>query len=268
MDISKEYDAVVIGGGFYGCTIAVYLAEQRGLKRIIVVEREDALLSRASYTNQARVHNGYHYPRSFTTAYRSRINLPRFIKDWSSAIKHDFTKLYAVARRNSKVSARQFVRFCEEIGAKTEQAPPILKELFSPKLIEDVFLVEEYAFDTTLLASWAQRALTMNGVEVRFGTTATSIVHDAERGNIVKLRDVSGQSIWVSAPTVFNCSYSGLNLLSGEFPGTLTRLKHEITEMALIEMPAPLNEIGITVMDAFFFSDAISRTWPAYAFAC
>lgn len=70
-------DAVIIGGGFYGAAIAIYLAKQRGLKRILLVEREDALLTRASYNNQARVHNGYHYPRSFTTAYRSRVNLPR-----------------------------------------------------------------------------------------------------------------------------------------------------------------------------------------------
>ena len=70
-------DAVIIGGGCYGSAIAIYLAKQRGLRRVILLEREPKLLSRASYTNQARVHNGYHYPRSFTTAFRSRVNLPR-----------------------------------------------------------------------------------------------------------------------------------------------------------------------------------------------
>lgn len=52
-------DAVITGGGFYGAAIAIYLAKQRGLKRIVLVEREPALLTRASYNNQARVHNGY-----------------------------------------------------------------------------------------------------------------------------------------------------------------------------------------------------------------
>lgn len=61
-------DAIIIGGGFYGAAIAIYLAKERGLKRIMLIEREPALLKRASYNNQARVHNGYHYPRSFTTA--------------------------------------------------------------------------------------------------------------------------------------------------------------------------------------------------------
>ena len=95
-------DAVIIGGGFYGAAIAVYLAKQRGLKRITLIEREPTLLARASYNNQARVHNGYHYPRSFTTAYRSRINLPKFVRDWPDAVKQDFTKLYAIARRRQE----------------------------------------------------------------------------------------------------------------------------------------------------------------------
>ena len=52
-------DAVIIGGGFYGSAIAIYLAKTRGLRRLILLEREPELLIRASYNNQARVHNGY-----------------------------------------------------------------------------------------------------------------------------------------------------------------------------------------------------------------
>ena len=152
-----DQDAIVIGGGFYGSVIAVYLARQRGLRHIALIEREPALLRRASYNNQARVHNGYHYPRSFTTAYRSRVNLPRFVRQWPEAVKQDFTKLYAIARQNSKVTARQFERFCREIGARLQPATPTLRALFEPHLIEDVFMVEEYAFDATRLAGWAER---------------------------------------------------------------------------------------------------------------
>src|SRR5690606_39214621 len=137
--------------------IAVYLARQRGMKRVVLVEREPALLTRASYNNQARVHNGYHYPRSFTTAYRSRVNLPKFVRDWPDAVKRDFTKLYAIARRSSKATSRQFERFCRAIGASLRPVSPALRRLFEPRLIEDVFLVEEYAFDSTQLAAWAGR---------------------------------------------------------------------------------------------------------------
>lgn len=118
MSVEKVQDAIVIGGGFYGAAIAIYLVKNRGLKSVTLIEQEDSLLVRASYNNQARVHNGYHYPRSFTTAYRSRINFPKFVRDWPEIVKRDFVKLYAIARRNSKVTANQFERFYRDIGAK------------------------------------------------------------------------------------------------------------------------------------------------------
>ncbi len=253
MTAVSTQDAVVIGGGFYGVAIAVYLARQRGLKHILLVEREGTLLARASYNNQARVHNGYHYPRSFTTAYRSRINLPRFVRDWPRAIKQDFTKLYAVARRNSKVTARQFDRFCREIGAKIRPANPSLRALFAPHLIEDVFEVEEYAFDSTQLAIWAEHELRELGVQVRLQTRVTAIAQGAGQGLLVSMSSDQGDEE-VMCRHVFNCTYSGLNQFDGDFHGVRTGLKHEITEMALIQPPPVLRGLGITVMDGPFFS--------------
>ncbi len=252
--LEPSQDAIVIGGGFYGVVIAIYLARQRGLQRVTLLEREGALLTRASYNNQARVHNGYHYPRSFTTAYRSRINLPHFVRDWGDAVVRDFTKVYAIARRNSKVTARQFERFCQNIGAPTQAASPALRALFEPRLIEDVFLVEEYAFNAAKLAQWAERELRSSGVHVALGTTATAIARAPGQRLQLTARTGDGAETQLACRYLFNCSYSGLNQLSGDFPGTQTPLKHEITEMALVEAPAALQGLGITVMDGPFFS--------------
>ncbi|MCP1477238.1 glycine/D-amino acid oxidase-like deaminating enzyme [Pseudomonas sp. EB276 TE3739] len=251
---ATDQDAVIIGGGFYGAAIAIYLAKQRGLKRILLVERESALMQRASFNNQARVHNGFHYPRSFTTAYRSRINLPRFVQDWPEAVKTDFTKLYAIARRNSKCTARQFERFCRDIGAVIKPAEASVRALFEPRLIEEVYLVEEYAFDSTKLASWAGRELKDNGVEIRYNARATAI-SNAPSGDIsVVVKDDNREPHEVLCRYVFNCTYSGLNQLGGDFPGVTADLKQEITEMALMQMPGALSDIGVTVMDGPFFS--------------
>lgn len=247
-------DAIIIGGGFYGAAIAIYLAKQRGLEHIVLLERESALLTRASYNNQARVHNGYHYPRSFTTAYRSRINLPKFVRDWPEAVKQDFTKLYAIARRNSKVTAKQFERFCREIGARIQPAEPALRSLFEPRLIEDVFLVEEYAFDATKLASWAVRELEKCGVKIRFATHVTEISNGPNNTLQVAVKPDLGADELLTSRYVFNCTYSGLNQFKGDFPGTQTGLKQEITEMALMQAPPALADLGITVMDGPFFS--------------
>jgi glycine/D-amino acid oxidase-like deaminating enzyme len=253
-DTDTDQEAVVIGGGFYGAAIAIYLAKQRGFKRILLAERERGLLSRASYNNQARVHNGYHYPRSFTTAYRSRVNLPKFVRDWPDAVTQDFIKLYAIARRNSKVTAKQFDRFCREIGAKIQPADPVLRALFQPRLIEDVFLVEEYAFDAAKLANWAQRQLNECGVQIRFETRVTAI-SNGSRGTLqVAAQANRGTERLISCRYVFNCTYSGLNQFKGDFPGVQPELKQEITELALMQAPPALQGLGITVMDGPFFS--------------
>lgn len=252
--LDQDQDAVVIGGGFYGAAIAVYLARQRGLKRIRLIEREPALLMRASYNNQARVHNGYHYPRSFTTAYRSRVNLPKFVRNWPEAVKQDFTKLYAIARRNSKVNAKQFERFCRSIGSAIQPVDPELRALFEPRMIENVFLVEEYAFDTTKLASWAERELKECGVHISYQTRVTEISKGVGTSLQVVTETKQGEQELITCHYIFNCTYSGLNQFKGDFPGVRTGLKQEITEMPLMQMPPSLNGLGITVMDGPFFS--------------
>src|SRR5215471_10731790 len=100
-----RYDAIIVGGGIYGCFIALRLAQNR---KVMLIEREPRLLTRASYHNQARVHGGYHYPRSLLTALRSRVNAPRFVNEFKSAIHADFEHYYAISRRRSNVTSDQF----------------------------------------------------------------------------------------------------------------------------------------------------------------
>lgn len=241
--MTHRVDAIVIGGGFYGCVLALYLKTQWALDKVILLETEDRLLGRASYVNQARVHQGYHYPRSFVTAHRSRVNFPRFLSDYASCIRSDFTKLYGIARRNSQVSARQFMRFCQEIGAPIRTARPSLRGLFQPHLVEQVFEVEECAFDAVILAELLRRDIHAAGVDVRFGHKATAIIPGSDHDMVV-------QPFGVAAPLILNCTYAGL---TGLMP-LHRRLKYEIAEIALIQMPQLLSELGITIMDGPFFS--------------
>ena len=239
--------AAVICGGFYGICIADHL-QQQGAK-VTVFEREDRLLSRASYCNQARLHGGYHYPRSFGTAYRSRLNLPRFVREFEPAVVRDFTKLYAIARVNSKVNARQFEVFCKNIGAPLKKAAKHHASLFNSHLIEAVYEAQEYVFDAACLASMMRERLDRAGVDIRFRTTVRSLEPCATGGWWVRTAPDATQR----ADVVVNCTYAGINTIAG-VPSTQHRIKLEITEMALVELPEELASVSVTVMDGPFFS--------------
>ncbi|PTL80223.1 amino acid oxidase [Vitiosangium sp. GDMCC 1.1324] len=247
-----DYSSIVVGGGFFGASLAAHLAGFQ--ERVLLVEREPALLQRASYSNQARVHNGYHYPRSLLTALRSRMNFDRFVDTYRSAIVNDFAKYYAVGRVFSSVTAAQFKAFCERIGAPLKPAPGAVGRLFNPDLIEAVFEVREYAFDSSILRQEMDRQLDRARVEVRLQCEARKVRSAGQHLAVTLRRSTTGSEDELTAGRVFNCTYSGINelLRASELPPL--SLKFEATEMALVHPPKELEQAGITVMCGPFFS--------------
>lgn len=245
--MSQRVDAVIVGGGFFGCSIARYLAPR--MKAVTVIEQEDELFRHASWTNQARIHNGYHYPRSLQTAYRSRANFQSFVQEFPECVVSNFTKLYAIGRRQSKVSARGFERFCGIIGAPCKPAREEHARLFDPRLIEAVYEVTEYAFDAGILRDTLRRMLDGAGVEVRLSTRVDRVETSGPLSRVF-LSDGSE----LETRYLFNCTYAGLKHIPGLSSHCHTPLKQEITEMALIEPPEELRGLGVTVMCGPFFS--------------
>jgi glycine/D-amino acid oxidase-like deaminating enzyme len=241
---------IIVGGGFFGCRIAVELARQGD--SVMVVERDHSLMQRASYINQARVHGGYHYPRSVLTALRSRVNLPVFHKEYADCIDDSFEKNYAIAHQFSKVSHQQFQLFCERIQAPIRPASERVKRLFNEDLIDEVFTVEEYAFDSGKLKTKLESQMDELGVTWRTGTEALKVSrHDG--GLEVEIKQENAHSE-IKATRVLNCTYSRLNQLNRASGLPEIKLKHEIAEIALVVPPPELKGRGITVMCGPFFS--------------
>ena len=164
----REVDYLIVGGGFYGCCLALYLRSLSA--RVLVVEAGDTLLDRASRVNQARVHTGFHYPRSALTAVKSMLLHRRFMEDFPEAVVDNFQMLYAIARRRSKVSSRRFYRMFRDIGAPIQSALPSQAALFDADRVEGVFACSEAAFDYLVLRRLLTERLDQAGVEVRMST--------------------------------------------------------------------------------------------------
>lgn len=242
--------AVVIGGGFFGCATAIHLA-QKGWN-VDVLEQGAELMQRASYINQARLHNGYHYPRSFQTAIRSRANMPQFCEVYPEAVFTEFRPLYAIARYDSKVSARGFAHFCKASGIPLQRATAQDRSLFDHRLIEEVFEAVEPAFDARALLAQTLKVMPALGIRVHLQTRVTGVTNarTAAQGLLVKTQ--AGDSF--SAPWVFNCSYAALNHVSGRQGPPQMSLQHKISEVLLVKPPPELKRRGITLMDGEFFS--------------
>lgn len=249
----RQYDAVVIGGGFFGCSVALHL---RGyVEKVLVLEKEAELLQRASYVNQARVHAGYHYPRSILTALRSRMNFPRFIEQYRECVDETTDHYYAVCKgaAMSKVTAAQYRAFCDRIGAPIEPAPLEVRHLFNDEMIDDVFIVKEQVFDAARLRARMATDLGARGVEVRYGADVIKVRASDERGMQVAVRNGDGVES-CTARYVFNCAYSQVNRVLAAAGLPALPLKHELAEIALVEVPERLRGLAITIMDGPFLS--------------
>ena len=77
-------DRIIIGAGLYGLYAALFCA--RWKEKVIVLECDSEAFGRATYINQARVHQGYHYPRSLSTAEKSAGYFARFNHDFAFCI--------------------------------------------------------------------------------------------------------------------------------------------------------------------------------------
>lgn len=240
-----DADVLVIGGGFYGASIAARLGSD-GL-RVVLVDREDRILARASTYNQARIHGGYHYPRSIATGLGSQRHYRRFVEEFTEAVKEPRVALYAVAKRGSLTTAGQFRSFCERIGAPCRPAGAEWSGLFEPSLVTGVFEVEEAVFDAGAMAALMAERLAEASVEVLLSTEIGSLEAGAGR---VTAQTAGGTTI--TARQAINCTYSEINDWSAS--QTDVPIMNEWTEIALCRPPAELADTAITLIDGPFFS--------------
>ncbi len=241
-----DYDYAIIGSGIYGMYAAKLIAEAG--QKVVILECEDRPFQRASYINQARVHFGYHYPRSYSTAVKSCGYFERFCEDFGFAINRSFKKIYAISSRYSLTSASQFQKFCYQAKIPCEEVEP--DKYFNENAVEAAFETREYAFDAQRISNHLERLLkdTLN-VEFRFN----SFIERAEKSDkLFKLKLNNGSIL--KAHNVLNSTYASINQINKLFGQEMFRIKYEIAEVILCNVSRNISDVGITVMDGPFFS--------------
>lgn len=252
-----RFDYAIIGGGFFGCYLALELRRMHPDRSVVILEREPDLMRRASYNNQARIHNGYHYPRSLLTALRSHENFDRFVSEFGPCVDDKFEKYYAIGRIQSKVTAAQYETFIKRVGSPIERAAPEIRRMFSKDYIEDVFKVREYAFDAVVLKKLVAKRLENAQVKVMLHTEVETVeqISSGQDKLRVNVRDrQTKRKAEIDANTAFVCTYNTINTILHRSGFQTIPLKHEWTEMAVVRVPKELEKVGVTVMCGPFFS--------------
>ncbi len=247
----KSYDRIIIGAGLYGLYAAAFCGE-RG-ERVLVLEKDENAFSRATYVNQARVHMGYHYPRSLSTAMKSAGYFRRFCDDFGFCIHKEFDQIYATGARYSWTSAAQFAGFCEAAGIPCEEIA--VSRYFNTDMCDGAFLTEEYTYDAMILRDhFLEKLSGIPKVDIRFGVEITDIFcNEDDRIYEITLKNGDG----FAGDRLLNATYASTNQILKMVRGIDSQgfdLKYELCEIILTEPSDKLKDIGITVMDGPFFS--------------
>lgn len=246
----EKFDFLIIGGGIFGCYAALYLAG-KGAK-ILLVEQDSELMRRASVVNQARLHAGYHYPRSIATARLSDEYRQRFLDDHRAFVNTSFRHFYAIDRYNSLTDARQFERFCEflKLPFQKTECPDFLQK----ERLEAVYLTEEFSFDPLQIAAFYRSKINEEKsifLKLRHRIISANRSADSYACALKNLETDDTATIVASA--VINATYAGTNGVLQLFGLPEIPLFYEISEMVFLKIPSLQNE-GLTVMDGPFCS--------------
>ena len=190
----RKYDKIIIGAGLYGLYSALFCC-QRG-QNVIVMECDSTPFRRATYINQARVHQGYHYPRSISTAMKSAGYFERFNKDYAFCVNKEFDQIYATSAEYSWSNGKQFKEFCKAANIPCEELHP--GNYFKDGMCDGVFRTREYTYDAMILKDYFMEELAKypNAVEIKYGVDIRSIEKDID-AYVVHTADGGGISVWI-----------------------------------------------------------------------
>ena len=245
----KQYDKIIIGAGLYGLYSALFCA-RRG-QRVIVLEFDNAAFKRATYINQARVHMGYHYPRSYSTAIKSAGYFNRFNRDFDFCILNKFDQVYATSSEFSWSDAEQFKRFCLAANIRCDEVAP--NTYFKDGYCDGAFLTEEYTYDAQMLKTYFLDQLSQfTNVEIKY---QTAIIDIEKLDKTYKLTcEQESTTFSIQSPFILNATYASVNQIQNMLGYEMFRIKYELCEIILCDVNKNLQNIGLTVMDGPFFS--------------
>ena len=214
----------VVGGGVFGCTSAWMLSKQG--YDVDLFEKNNDIMTQASYINQYRLHRGYHYPRSKETAQSSIEGERSFLKVYGDSVINGKTKhYYCIAKNDSLISKSQYIKFLEQLNL------PYKKKklgIINKNVVNLTIEANEMLFDPYKLKSLVWKKLKQFSVNVNLNTKFDKKNYDY----------------------VINATYSNLNEVIPE--KKQKNYQFELCEKPVLKLPISYKNKSVVIMDGPF----------------
>lgn len=270
MKNALDVNILVIGAGIYGLHVAELLKRNKIKHQVVAKEmyldyeeqfygRANEKISMASIANQARVHLGYHYPRSMETVDSCLKNFNKFTNEFKEELIEPDTwnHLYGLADdKENKTDLKNWNKLKTKINGLFKEKD--LPEDIKFKNLQDLVNTNEKAVDTFRM----MERKTYNYLKSKNGETQSIILDEIEStlkcGQYYYFKLKSNNQLY-KARYIFNCTYSGLKEIEKIFDQeTDLDVKYQLCELALfastIAEEDGLNGNALTVMDGPFAS--------------
>jgi hypothetical protein len=218
----------IVGGGIFGTTAAWKLAADG--HRVTLFERNPVLLQGASGSNQFRLHRGYHYPRSVETVQECLQSTREFSDTYPESVVSENDHYYCISATDSRVSADDYLAFCERLGLPYEVVPD--PPFMIPESLDLTIKVPENLYCADALRKTIYDKLARYGVNVVYQEAEAEKLYDYEM--------------------VVLATYSENNRLGKQLADADTVYQHELCEKILVELPEPYKRNSVVVMDGPF----------------
>lgn len=166
----------IVGAGWFGCHIASSLIAHH--HDVLVFEKQSDIFEKASTFNTGRLHQGFHYPRSFSTRKECARNFKRFIDSYGKLCEKVENNFYLVAKDQSLLDFDTYLQILNASGLSFRQVD---SENYGFSNIEGAVQCDEYAVNSVKAKKYFKSILKNH---LRLNYTVNSINQTSDKVEI------------------------------------------------------------------------------------
>lgn len=234
----------VIGGGFYGIMASLELSKSDFVKEVYLFEKGRNLMNAAGKYNQARLHLGFHYPRSEETIFQSKNGFNLYQNRFPNVTKSIKKNVYLI-REDGQIGINDYLKTMRRNGIDFQDidiSETSFKYKFDGCPFHSIKVNERY-IDIVKLNKNLINEIKEMGVNICLNQEVKTI--DLEKG-IIEFNS----GYLNNFDFIVNCTYTNPFLGFSQNPCSL---KYEFCTLLLISSDE-IKDQAITVMDGPFVS--------------